>query len=107
MGAQAHLKSDAALWLGVLLPPVAWGTDLMVSYSLVKWTCGQQATTLLRGITFATLLVIASAGWIGWTADRKNERAQSMALAGTMIAALFFVLTIALAIPRWVFDVCQ
>lgn len=107
MGAKAHLKSDAALWVGVLLPPMAWGADLLVSYALVKWTCGHQATTLLRGITFATLLVIASAGWIGWTAYRENERAQSMALVGILITALFFVLTIALAIPRWVFNVCQ
>jgi hypothetical protein len=107
LGAQTHLKSDAALWVGVLLPPAAWAADLTVSYSLVKWTCGHQATTLLRGITFATLVVIASAAWIGWTAYRENERARAMALAGILTAALFSVLTIALAIPRWVFDVCQ
>jgi hypothetical protein len=95
------------LWAGVLVPPLAWATDLMVSYSLVKWTCGHQATTLLRSITLATLLVIASAGWIGWTADRENERAHSMALIGLMTTALFLALTIALAIPRWVFNVCQ
>src|SRR5215211_9451318 len=80
LGAKTHLKSDAALWAGVLVPPVAWGTDLMISYAFVKWTCGHQMPMLLRGITFATLLVIASAGWIGWTAYRENERAHSMAV---------------------------
>ena len=107
MGAKTHLRSDAALWVGVLLPPLAWATDLIVSYAFVKWTCGHQTPMLLRGITLGTLLVIAAAGWIGWTAPRENERAQSMALFGILISALFSVLTIAMAVPRWVFDVCQ
>jgi cytochrome bd-type quinol oxidase subunit 2 len=107
LGTQSHLRSEAALWIGVLVPPIAWATDLTVSYAFVKWTCGHQSPALLHAITFVTLIAIGAGGAVGWTAHRRNERAQSMAMIGALMTALFVVLTIALAIPRWVFDVCQ
>ena len=107
MGAKSHLRSDAALWIGLILPPLAWAADLTVSYALVKWSCGHQSAALLRGISLATVLAIAAGGAIGWSADRENERATRMAIMGLLMTGLFIVLTIALAIPRWVFNVCQ
>jgi hypothetical protein len=107
LGAKTHLRSDAALWIALLVPPMAWAADLTVSYAFVKWTCGHQKPALLHAITLLTLLVIGSAGAIGWSAHRENERANSMALVGILMTTLFIVLTIATAVPRWVFDVCQ
>ena len=107
LGAKSHLRSDAALWTALIVPPIVWGADLTVSYAFVKWSCGHQNAALLRSITLATILVIAAAGAIGWSAQRENERAHKMAVMGLLTAALFIALTIATAIPRWVFDVCQ
>jgi hypothetical protein len=107
LGAKSHLRSDAALWIALVVPPLAWGADLTISYAFVKWSCGHQNAALLRGIPLATLLVIAAAGAIGWSADRENERADKMAMMGSLMTGLFVVLTIAMGIPRWVFDVCQ
>jgi hypothetical protein len=95
------------LWLGVILPPLAWAADLTISYAFVKWSCGHQNAALLRSITLATVSVIAAAGAIGWSADRANERARTMAVMGLLMTGLFIVLTIAIGIPRWVFNVCQ
>ena len=62
---------------------------------------------MIQMLTFATLALIAAAGYIGWTAQRdraaatENERAGFMAELGLMTTVLFFVVTIAMAVPKW------
>jgi hypothetical protein len=107
LGAKAHLKSDWALWTGILVPPVAWAADLTFSYALVKWACNHHTTTQIQLITFATVVVIAIGGLTGWRAQRdrgartESERAGFMAELGLITTVLFIVLTIAMAIPKW------
>jgi hypothetical protein len=107
LGAKAHLKSDGALWAGILVPPIAWAADETISYSLVKWACNHHTTTQIQALTFATLAVIVIAGVIGWTAQRdraadiENERAGFMAELSLATAVLFMVVTVAMAIPKW------
>jgi heme/copper-type cytochrome/quinol oxidase subunit 2 len=107
LGAKAHLKSDWALWVGILVPPMAWASDETISYSLVKWACNHHTTTSIQVITFATVAVIAAAGAVGWRAQRERgadtetERAEFMAMLGAMTTALFIVVTVAMAIPKW------
>jgi hypothetical protein len=92
---------------GILVPPIAWATDETLSYTLVKWACNHHTTTQLQIVTFATLAVIAVAGWIGATAQRERggatetQRAGFMAELSLMTAILFAVLTIAMAVPKW------
>jgi hypothetical protein len=106
LGAKAHLKSNAALWLGILVPPMAWAADETISYAMVKWACGRQTGAALHANTLITMALIAAAGVIAWSAERENERAEFMARFGLATTALFFVVTIALAIPKWLLDVC-
>jgi hypothetical protein len=107
LGAKAHLRSDWALWAGILVPPMAWAADLTVSYTLVKWACNHHTTTQIQIITVATLVAIAAAGWVGWTAQRErgaqteNQRAAFMAELSLMTTVLFIVLTIAMSVPKW------
>jgi heme/copper-type cytochrome/quinol oxidase subunit 2 len=107
LGAKAHLKSDWALWTGILVPPLAWASDETLSYSLVKWACNHHSTTSIQVVTFATLVVIAAAGLIGWRAQRERgietetERAEFMAMLSAMNTVFFIVVTIAMAIPKW------
>jgi MFS-type transporter involved in bile tolerance (Atg22 family) len=107
LGAKSHLTSDAALWIGVLGPPVAWAADETVSYALVKWACGHQAGSVLHAITLATLTIIAASAMVSWSAERGNERARFMGSLGLMTATLFFLLVVATAIPKWTLNVCQ
>jgi hypothetical protein len=106
LGAKAHLKSNAALWAGILVPPMAWAADETISYAMVKWACGHQTGAVLHANTLITITVIAGAGIMAWSAERENERAEFMAQFALGTAVLFFVVTIALAIPKWLLDVC-
>jgi hypothetical protein len=107
LGAAAHLKSDWALWTGILLPPIAWAADETISYALVKWACNHHTTTQIQMLTLVTLAVIAVAGAIGWTAQRdraaatENERARFMAELSLATTLLFIVVTIGMAVPKW------
>jgi hypothetical protein len=106
LGAKAHLRSNAALWIGILVPPIAWAADLMISYAMVKWACGHHTRALLHVNTLVTLALIAAAGMTASSAERENERAEFMAQFGVGTAVLFLLVTIALAIPKWLVDVC-
>ena len=107
MGAPANLKSSAGLWVGILVPPLAWAADETISYAATKWACGHQAGIALHALTLTTLGAIAAAATISLTADRENERARFMSVLGLMLSALFIVLVIATAVPKWVLNVCQ
>jgi hypothetical protein len=106
LGAKAHLTSSAALWIGILVPPIAWTADLVVSYAMVKWACGHHTRGLLHVNTLLTLALIAGAGMTAWSAERENELAEFMAQLALGTAVLFFLVTIALAIPKWLLDAC-
>jgi hypothetical protein len=111
--------SPLPLWTGILAGPVAWATDLCVSYPLVKWSCVSQRQGVLQLIPFAALAVVAGAALLSWTALRRTasdgptsgggwrQRARFMAVLGLTSSALFTVTIVGLAIPRWVLDACQ
>ena len=106
LGAAAHLKSDWALWAAILVPPLAWASDLTISYALVKWACNHHTTISIEAVTGASFVVILAAGVAGWSADRDrgartgDERATFMAMLGALTTVLFLVLTIAMAIMK-------
>jgi hypothetical protein len=107
LGAKAHLTSDAALWAGILVPPMAWAADLTISYASVKWACGHQAGIVLHALTLLTLGVITTSAIIAWAAEWPTERARFMGVLALLMAALFLIVVIATAIPKWALDVCQ
>jgi cytochrome c biogenesis factor len=107
LGAKSHLRSTAALWTGILGPPLAWAGDETISYALTKWACGHQASLLLHALTLVTLGLVAASAVVGWSAERENERARFMGVLGLLTAAFFVFVVIATAIPKWVLDVCQ
>jgi hypothetical protein len=109
----------AAEWTGVLAGPIAFALDLLISYSLVKWTCDSQHTAVLHLITLGALLLIAGGAFAAWTAlaatpaqassggGRPVDRARFMALLGLTMCAFFTVVVIANGVPRIVLDACQ
>jgi hypothetical protein len=107
LGAAAHLKATVALWISILVPPAAWAADETFSYALVKWSCGHQATLVLHVMTLMTMTTIAAAAVIGWSTEPRRERELFMRTLGLLMSALFFLATVALAVPMWLIDVCQ
>ena len=108
----------AALWCSILAGPTAWAVDLTISYAIVQWTCGGGPPVVLHLITLFALAVIAGGAFAGWrslqAADSSGaelpqvrQRARFMALFGMTMCALFAMIVVAAAIPRWVLDACQ
>ena len=108
-----------AQFTGLLAGPVAWAIDLTSSYAVVQWTCGGGPTAVLHLISLGSLVIIgvgAFASWqaLQWAAPYEREdgshaedRGRFLAVLGLVMCALFAVLVIAGAIPRWVLDACQ
>jgi hypothetical protein len=107
LGTKSHLTSNAALWIGILGPPMAWAGDETISYALTKWACGHQAGFILQALTVTSLALVVASGVISWSAERENERAQFMGLLGVLTTGFFLLVVIATAVPKWVFNVCQ
>lgn len=103
----------------MLAGPAAWALDLGISYSLVKWTCGGGPPVVLHLITLFALAVIAGGAFASWRAlqrvpadaredgSRPDQRGYFMAILGLAMSALFAMVVLAGAIPRWVLDACQ
>ena len=112
-------RGISAQWAGVLAGPVAWALDLTISYSLVKWTCGGGPPALLHLVTLFALATIGAGAFASWRSlqmvpdgasddgARPDQRGHFMALLGLAMCALFAMVVIAGAIPRWVLDACQ
>jgi hypothetical protein len=109
----------SALWACILAGPVAWALDLMLSYSLVQWTCGGGPSAVLRVISLFSLALIAGGAFLGWRAlqvvpegaqedgSQPDHRGLFMARLGLVMCALFATVVVAGAIPRWVLNACQ
>src|SRR5581483_4469607 len=112
---QSSPRGVATLWAGVLAGPIVWALDETISYSLVQWTCGSRHTFVLHTITLLSLAMITGGAALSWRAwsrasgerTPKTERTRFLALLGLVTSALFIVVVLATAIPRWVLDACQ
>ena len=107
------------LWLSIFAGPAAWAVDLLLSYSLVQWTCGGGPPMVLHLISVFSLAVIGAGAFAGWQSLRAvpegapsdgsqpDQRAYFMASLGLVMCALFAVIVVASAIPRWILDACH
>jgi hypothetical protein len=112
-------RGIGVLWAAVLAGPTAWAIDLVLSYSLVQWTCGGGPPVVLHLVSLFALALIAGGAFAAWRAlqvapggapddgSEPDQRGRFMALLGLTMCALFAVVVIAAAIPRWVLDACQ
>jgi hypothetical protein len=107
LGAKSHLTSNAALWAGVIGPPTVWAADETISYALSKWACGHQAGIVLHALTIVALGGVVASAVLAWSARPENDRARFMQVLALATAALFVLVVIATAIPKWIFNVCQ
>lgn len=126
MGAQTDVTAadvrwltPLPLWTGILAGPVAWSSDLAVSYALVKWSCLARREDVLHLVTAGALALVAGGAVVAWSAFQRTrgdrpedggdprQRARFMAMLGLASSAFFAVATVALAIPWWVLDACH
>jgi hypothetical protein len=113
------MKSEAMLWTGIATGPIAWFVNLEVSFALAPGACTGPGKSLLHLAAALALLLTLAAGCLSFSqwhmprADVAGEptpffsRRRAMALAGMGLSALFFLVTLAQAIPNLVLGGCE
>jgi hypothetical protein len=109
------------LWLGVLAPPMAWATQLVVGYGAEEADCsagsgsfdGSHAVTVWTSVSagVVTLASLVAAGWL-WRETRerpvdKRGRVPFMASVGVLNGLLFLGLIVVTAVGATHFDSCR
>jgi NO-binding membrane sensor protein with MHYT domain len=112
-------RGEWMLWAGILIGPIAWATDFVISYAIVQHACSTGHTRLLHILTIAALLVTAAAFAIAWRSLRDIpmeareyggsvlDRSRFMAIGGIVLSAGFALAIVASAIPRFMLSPCD
>jgi hypothetical protein len=116
-----HAVGLLPLWLGLVVPPLAWTLHLLVGYWLDALACHAGAANvalLLHLLTLATLALTAAAGVVAYLAwDRSDVggrldarapagRSGFLALFGVLMSGLFFLVILAGAVPDLMLGPC-
>jgi hypothetical protein len=112
-------RRSLALAAGFFLAPLAWGTQLLVNYSLTQTVCGSGQKWILHLVSFAAGLaaltgtLIARSAWTRLTSgstlegDPHATGRRFLALAGMGLSAFFILAILAADIPNWWLSACQ
>jgi len=112
-------KEIRALWVGLLLPPIAFLINLEVAYALVPPACSSGNELPMHLVHLASLLLAVFAGvtawrwWklrgATWPGEKGDpvDRSRFMAGTGLLVSALFVLIILAQWIPTLVLDPCQ
>jgi hypothetical protein len=110
-------REDAALWLGIVVPPLSWAADELLGLVFSDFVCDSGHRWLLHAITAAAFVLAAVAGGISWRAGNAllagggdpsiEERRRFMrGIAG--LTTVFFLLVIAAgAVPGLLHRPCD
>ena len=92
------------LLTGVFAGPLAWGLNLEVNYSLVKWACASGRVPLLTLVSIVALIVVMAGFALSWRCWRELDdrarlhggrvvdRSYFLAVSGLGLNALFALL---------------
>jgi hypothetical protein len=110
-------RTDATIWAGILVPPLAWASDELAGLILPDWVCDTGHRWVLQAITAAALLVAAGTGWLAWRAFRADDgsadgpdvanRRQFMAVLAALLSGFFSLVILAGAVPGLVHRPCD
>jgi hypothetical protein len=105
-------------WFGILGAPVAWLTQFLANYALVRWACIGHGKLALHLVSALFLAVAISAGVVSAryfsktrqhsaSGEEVSARPHFMATLGILSASLYSLAIIVQAIPSFILDPCQ
>lgn len=126
MDAKAEAQKDFSeksgqfrLWLGLLLPPVAWALQLQAVYSFSLYACLKGGFSPIHIASLIALILSLSGGFVAWRSWQQagmNEpsknagplsRSRFMAALGVLTGALFSLVIIAQWLPALIGVPCE
>jgi uncharacterized oligopeptide transporter (OPT) family protein len=118
MKTQKGMQNDALEWLGILIGPVAWLTQFLLKYVVVRWECIHQSKLAVNVIPIVFLVLVLGGGAISLFYARKtgksfaesekiSARPHFMAMVGVFSSALFAVGIVMQAIPSFILNPCD
>ena len=96
---------NLSLWVGILLPPLAWSAALEAVYLTNGYACAGSAIGWSHLSSVIGLVLCLAGGLIAWNqlpsgnVDTLQGRGKFMAQLGIFLAVLFALLTIAQWLP--------
>jgi hypothetical protein len=114
----ATAKSPFPQFYSLLIGPLAWASDLGLSYATVYHACSTGHHYVLHVISIIAFLFALTGAFVGWqefqaVRDANDEggspldRAHFLALLGIAASLGFALVIIATAVPKFVFSPCQ
>ena len=112
-------RSIRALWIGILVAPVAFLLNLEVGYALVPTACSSGNELLTHLVHLAALALAVFGGVTAWRCWKGTgeiwpggdggpvARSRFMAGLGWLTSALYALVILAQWIPSFVLDPCQ
>lgn len=104
-------RTDLSLWFGVLAPPFGWVFEHQMCMILTPWVCRTGHHWVLVPVAVVGLALSVAGGLVAWrhfqpTPPDELERGPApefrrrfMASAGLLLAGLFFLGALAVAVP--------
>jgi hypothetical protein len=107
------------LWLGLLLPPLAWSVQLGSMYALQPWLCAHGGVHAPNDLISVLAAIIAAVGGVvAWRrrlavsrlasdpTEQRRSRACFMASLGVALSAIFVLVIFAQWIPNHLLSSC-
>jgi hypothetical protein len=115
---QKKSSHDATEWFGILIGPVAWLTQFLTNYALVRLACKEHNNLLLHLISGVFLVIVISGGTVSASSffrsrqhsasgEELSARPHFMATLGISSAALFAFAIVMQALASFILDPCQ
>ena len=113
-----NMRAATAQMAGLVLAPLAFGADLLISYMLVQHSCSTGHYYVLHVISAVCFLVALGGAFIAWQqyqlakggSDEGGtplDRSHFLGLLGTCFSLFIALVIIANAVPRFFLSPCD
>lgn len=112
-------KLDTKLWIAIWMGPTVWLLSFLANFALAPWACALGWRPALFAVTAAALAITAASGVAAWKLWHKAglelpgemggaiASARSLALAGVLLNAMFFLVVLAQGLPNLLLGACE
>jgi len=116
--ARCGYREEVVLWTAALTPVFAWIAAQQLDFLLSPWVCATGNRWVFHAVTGVALLAAAAGGAVSWRRwkelpaengreSRVVSRHRFLSGGGLVLAAVFLVAIVALAIPAFVHRPCD